>query len=167
MPVATTTRRCETCDEEFALTRRDKRHCSPTCRFRAANHRKSESRRQIIRAAGARCGIPGCEYDGGGRLFVHNEGAVPVVLCEACNVERVRPERTGSPLPVVGRYYGGWFHVSLDDPDADIENECLDDGGIEQLIDALSGELDDDGEPVPHPLDEYGYDRNRRERVRF
>lgn len=167
MPVSLVRRKCETCRQEFVLTRRGKRHCSRTCRYRAANHRKGESRRRILRAAGDCCAIPGCKYDGGGRLFVHNEGGVPVVLCEACNVERVRPDRTGAIRPVVGRYYGGYLHISLDDPDNDIENECTDDGGIGQLVDSLSGELDEDGEPVPHPLDEYGYDRNRRERIQF
>lgn len=151
MPVATITRKCETCGEEFVLTRRDKRHCSPTCRFRAANERKGSQRRTVLKANGERCSFPWCDELPSrlGRLYVH--GAQ--VLCGYHHAERCRPERSAEGWkPVVGGYYAGFEHLSLEDAE---EQGLLplNDGGISQLVDFLSGETDDEGIPIPHPFE--------------
>lgn len=71
-------------------------------------------------------------------------------------MKKYRPEREVHGegwAPSVGNRLGGFLHISVEDA----EPLLTDDGGLGQLLDFLSGEIDgidDDGNPlrVPHPF---------------
>ena len=74
-----------------------------------------------------------------------------VVLCGFHHAERYRLPASGDTAGLAGRWYGGWYHTSIED--AERQGYLWNDGGIDQLLSFLSGERDEWGFPIPHPLD--------------
>jgi hypothetical protein len=73
-----------------------------------------------------------------------------VFLCGFHHAERYRPLDSGEVGALIGRHYHGFLHISF----YGLEDRIVDDdGGIEQLIDHLSGEVDSDGRAIPHPAE--------------
>ena len=135
------------CGKTFVLCRRDKLYCSDKCRFEAANEKKAGARR--VAAAGKTCAASGCTYQSPrGRFYENTIEGRKVVLCGFHHAERYRPKPSGNVGRLLGRWYHGFLHVSIDG----LEDHLIDDdGGIGQLIDHLSREVDSAGRRVPHP----------------
>ena len=77
------------------------------------------------------------------------------MFCGWHHAERYRRKSSNGEIPLVtGGYHYGYFHVSIYGLTEKrlYDEQIFDDGGIAQLIDHLSGEVDSDGSRIPHPF---------------
>lgn len=147
-------RRCERCGKDFVPRTPAQRYDGSKCRFGAANRRKSMQRR--VEATDQVCSVPDCTYRSPrGRFYRHTIAARSVVFCGWHHAERYRRKSSNGEIPLVtGGYHYGYFHVSIYGLTEKrlYDEQIFDDGGIAQLIDHLSGEVDSDGSRIPHPF---------------
>lgn len=141
-------KQCKHCGRAFVPSQGHQQYDSPKCRFDAANRIKAQERRAVTQSRS--CAIEGCTWRSRlGRFYEHLIGGVKVVLCGWHHAKRYRRPASGNVGPLIGRYYGGYFHVAY----FDVNDQAIaDDGGIDQLINHLSGEVDSTGRQVPHPF---------------
>ncbi len=160
------------CGTPFVPKRSTAKYCADRCKDAVTNARrldaKKKARSATLRKNGGRCYVSGCDWQSRkGRMYV-----VPIkwrderleysskgdcrVLCGYHFAALFRPDASGEVIPRVGAYYHGYLHVSIEAAELEIDKNGnaihTDDGGINQLLDHLSGELDADGAPIPHPL---------------
>lgn len=148
----TEARTCPYCRKAI-YGRRNKRFCDDDCRTRHHNERKAESRKLAIAANEGRCYYPDCTERA---LYFHKERGVALCGVHHAALQSHKRERSGKAGAgiagvLLGGYYGGYYHVSI--YDEAIQGELSGPDYIGRLIDHLSGELDECGVPIGHPLD--------------
>ena len=157
---------CAHCGVAFAPKRADAKYCHERCKDAANNRRKRAKRNAIVKRDGQRCSFKSCRWTSPKRrLYVDLVKGARITLCGYHHAEIFRPKGSADCKPVTGGFYYGYLHISiyslLEREFTSNGEDCplQTDGGINQLLDFLSGEVDEAGDPIPHPLIE-----ERRER---
>lgn len=141
------TRVCPHCQGSMESKRAHAIYCSKKCRDDARNAKKSAER-----GAKDYCEIAGCDWESAqGMLYAHDVDGELQTFCGLHHRLASNQTEPEDATPTIGRYHHGYFHVDIDDPA--IQALLSDDGGMAQMIDFLSGELDYEDVPIPHPFE--------------
>ena len=167
---------CPTCDRPIT-GRPNKRFCDDDCRWDFHNAEKSEPRLAVIEAQGGICAFPGCKekasryyedlrtdicphghalcefHSAGHKRWKRRAHLTEVERLTEDQTQEIEEEKRGyfSGLRTGGAKYYGYKHISMDDATG-LDVYRYD--PISELVDYLSGENDEIGNALFHPLDE-------------